>query len=349
MKLNGASVAIIGAGLLGRLFAWRLADAGAKVSVFEKDSEQANTAAAFTAAGMVSPLSEVAVGGKKLFDLGERSLSLWQQWLGDDAQLVEWQANGSLILAHGQDLPLLQQFTRDAEYQAVGEAYWQRLTLVELANIEPQLNNRFANAIYAKGEASLNGRKLMPWLAEKLTQVTWHWSTPVNNLEALQNNFDLVIDCRGHGASDIRGVRGEVMHVHAPDVTLTHPLRLMHPRYHIYVVPRENHHFVIGATELESEDRGAMTVRSTLELASALYSIHPGFGEGRIIEMDANLRPATPDNMPRVEQQNNLYSVNGLYRHGYLLAPAVVEDVLELITKQTQPWFWRESAGVAHT
>ncbi|WP_119395326.1 FAD-dependent oxidoreductase [Salinibius halmophilus] len=343
MKLNGSTVAIIGAGLLGRLFAWRLSEAGAVVSVFEKDSEQANTAAAFTAAGMVSPLSEVAVGGKKLFDLGERSLTLWQQWLGEDAEQVEWQANGSLILAHGQDLPLLQQFTRDAEYQGVGQDHWQRLTPIELANIEPQLNNRFANAIYAKGEAALNGRKLLPWLANKLSQVNWHWSTPINDLEALQADFDLVIDCRGKGAKGIRGVRGEVMHVHAPDVTLKHPLRLMHPRYHIYVVPRENHHFVIGATELESEDRGAMTVRSTLELASALYSIHPGFGEGRIVEMDANLRPATPDNMPVVSQQDNLLTVNGLYRHGYLLAPAVIADVLSMVTELQQPWFYKEA------
>ena len=107
------------------------------------------------------------------------------------------------------------------------------------------------------------------------------------------------------------------------------PVRLMHPRYQLYVAPRPNGEFVVGATELESEDAGPVTVRSVLELASALYSLHPAFGEARILRMSAALRPAFDDHLPKVEQQGGVWHINGLYRHGYLCAPALVDDLVQ--------------------
>jgi len=77
----------------------------------------------------------------------------------------------------------------------------------------------------------------------------------------------------------LRGVRGELIHVHAPDVDITRPVRLMHPRYSIYVVPRAGHRYVIGATSIESDDMKAITVQSTLELLSSAFSISSGFSE----------------------------------------------------------------------
>ena len=103
----------------------------------------------------------------------------------------------------------------------------------------------------------------------------------------------------------------------------------MHPRYRIYIVPRPNHRYVVGATEIESEDQSNMSVRSSLELLSAVYSVHPGFGEARIANTLTNCRPALGDNLPRIETETGLTRINGLYRHGYLLAPATVETALQ--------------------
>jgi glycine oxidase len=99
----------------------------------------------------------------------------------------------------------------------------------------------------------------------------------------------------------------------------------MHPRYQLYVAPRPNHEFVVGATELESEDLGPVTVRSVLELASALHSLHPAFGEARVLRMSAALRPALDDHRPVVVERDGVWHINGLYRHGYLCAPALVD------------------------
>jgi glycine oxidase len=46
------------------------------------------------------------------------------------------------------------------------------------------------------------------------------------------------------------------------------------------------------------------------------------------VHLETNLRPALPDNEPRIDSANGLLRINGLYRHGWLLAPALVQDAL---------------------
>ncbi len=74
----------------------------------------------------------------------------------------------------------------------------------------------------------------------------------------------------------------------------------MHPRHPIYIVPRQNNCFIIGATTIESEDMRPLTVQSSLELLSAACTVHPEFAEGTIVESRVNCRPALPDNLPAI-------------------------------------------------
>jgi len=107
----------------------------------------------------------------------------------------------------------------------------------------------------------------------------------------------------------------------------------MHPRYRLYIVPRRDDLYLIGATQIESEDSSEITVRSTLELLSAAYSVHPGFAEARIVKSDVNLRPALADNQPKIIHQPGLLQVNGLFRHGYLMSPAIAKEVAAIIAQ----------------
>ena len=146
-----------------------------------------------------------------------------------------------------------------------------------------------------------------------------------------------MIDCRGLGARDIfpdlRGVKGETVLIETPEVSFSRPVRLMHPRWPIYVIPRPGNRFLIGATTIESEDASGVTLRSALELMTAAYTLHPAFGEARIVEIGSALRPAFPDHAPRIEVRGETIAVNGLYRHGFLLAPALAEIVTGYLTK----------------
>jgi glycine oxidase len=146
----------------------------------------------------------------------------------------------------------------------------------------------------------------------------------------------LVIDCRGLAAREdlpgLRAVRGERLLLRSREVRLTRTVRLLHPRHPLYVVPWGNGLFLVGATVIESEDWSAMTVRSALELLGLAYALHPGFGEAEIVELGAGLRPAFADNVPKVVVASARHiHVNGAYRHGFLLAPALARIAADLV------------------
>ena len=68
----------------------------------------------------------------------------------------------------------------------------------------------------------------------------------------------------------------------------------------LYVVPWGDGRYMVGATVIESDDAGPVTVRSALELLGSAYALHPAFAEAEIVEMGAGVRPAFADNVPKI-------------------------------------------------
>ena len=64
---------------------------------------------------------------------------------------------------------------------------------------------------------------------------------------------------------------------------------------------------------------------------SAAYALDPAFGEAEILALGAGVRPAFPNNRPRIIPSRGYIYVNGLYRHGFLLAPVLAELVADYI------------------
>ncbi|MNS47814.1 Glycine oxidase [compost metagenome] len=147
--------------------------------------------------------------------------------------------------------------------------------------------------------------------------------------------FDRVVDCTGAAAvgeiSDLRGVRGEMLYLSTSEVFLSRPVRLLHPRIPLYIVPREPGRFMVGATMIETEDTGDISVRSMMEFLNAAYAVHPAFAEAEIIETGTGVRPAYPDNLPKVTQDGRLIFINGAHRHGFLLSPAIARQAVEIV------------------
>jgi glycine oxidase len=344
--MTGLHIGIAGAGLAGRLLAWRLLRAGCRVSLFDARSRDDLATASMTAAAMLSPLAELAVSDEVVFDLGQRSMQIWPSWLADLAasgQPVYFKQDGTLVVAHAPDRASMEHFTRLLQHKlpAAQRAQVHSLDASALAETEPALAGRFSGGLFLEGEGQLANDQLMAALAVEIDRLggIWHQGQRVQRLERNRvvgagesQTFDAVVDARGVGSQparrNLRGVRGEVLRVECRGVRLRRPVRLMHPRYQLYVAPRPNGEFVVGATELESEDDGPVTVRSMLELASALHSLHPAFGEARVLRLSAALRPAFDDHRPRVVEEGGVWHINGLYRHGYLCAPALVEDLV---------------------
>lgn len=341
-------VAIVGAGLVGRTLALSLCD-DFQVTLFDRDDRAGSQSAAYIAAAMLAPLAESSDTTPELMRMGEHSVSLWPELLEKLDRPVFFQQNGSLILAYEPDRGHLDDFGRRIKGRAESDFF--AVGGMKIAELEPELGSQptpFQRGLYLPNEGQLDNRQLLASLAVTLQNrgVTWHSETEAEidgksvRFDGREATFDWVIDCRGVGAKTqdfgrhrLRGVRGEVVRLHAPDVTLNRAVRLMHPRYPIYIAPKEDHRFVVGATQIESEDQRQPTVRSALELLSACFSVHKGFAEAEILEIQSGLRPAFEDNEPKIrfDRDAQRIQVNGLFRHGYLLTPAVVEQCVALI------------------
>ncbi|AFJ01319.1 Glycine oxidase ThiO [Methylophaga frappieri] len=336
---------IIGSGLIGRLTAWRLLHAGHQVTILSSDDFRGTDSAGYVAAAMVAPYAEAVTEGRHLRDLASESLAIWDRWLDALPEPVFFPRCGTAVVAHDSDNVEFERYYQRAMHTLTPSDF-QYLTGHAMRDKLPALADHFSRAIWFDDEGCLDNRQLFRSLTAFLkVRADWRRISPVEHLDAAtldhlcqttlnkkRDDFTLVIDCRGNGSradiASLRSVRGEVIRVHAPAVSISHCVRLLHPRYPLYLVPRPNQHYVIGATIIETADRSPVSVRSAMELFSALYTIDTGFAEARIVEMQAHCRPAMPDHLPLIQQQPWGVQLNGFYRHGYLLAPIMIERLL---------------------
>jgi glycine oxidase len=237
MSLLQASskIAILGGGLMGRLLALALAQRGHAIDLYDAHGPQGDGAAARVAAAMLAPLAESAITEPGVVRMGQHGLKRWPELIAQLEQHVFLQQNGTLILWHRQDqgdaarfFGLLEKNRRiNPSLPAMQEK-----TGAALQDCEPALQGRFNQAVYLPGEGQLDNRQLLTALVDKLSAlgVRLHWDSPreVGDFrpgEAGQPDF--VFDCRGLGArsqwKQLRGIRGEVVRIHAPEVTLQRP------------------------------------------------------------------------------------------------------------------------------
>ena len=305
---------VIGAGVAGLACALELAERGARVEVLERSAELGADACSWFAGGMLAPWCERVHAPPLIVALGDEGFAWWAE------KYPAMVRRGTLVLAHGRDAAELTQFARRTEH-------YEWLDAEGIAALEPDLAGRFERGLYFEGEAHIDPRAALVALAERLRALggTIRFATAADSAAAREGQC--VLDCTGLAArnvlTDLRGVKGEMLHVRAPDLTLTRPVRVLHPRTPVYVVPREAGHYMIGATMIESDQASRITARSMLELLGAAYALHPAFGEAEILEIGTGVRPAFPDNLPRLVRRGETLYVNGLFRHGFLAAPAL--------------------------
>jgi glycine oxidase len=314
-------VSVIGAGIAGAWQALLFAQAGHAVTLHERSDAAMMLSTSHWAGGMLAPWCESEISEPVISRLGLRALDLWHRELPDTC------FNGSLVVAHARD-------RNDFERFAKLTSGHRRLDARGLAELEPSLEGRFREALFFPGEGHVEPRRVLPKLHARIIAAG---GTIRFNSEAAPAELDgIVIDCRGLSARDaqpeLRGVKGEMILIETCEVELSRPVRLIHPRWPLYVIPREDGLFMLGATSLEAEDTG-VSVRSALELLGAAYAVHPAFAEARIVEFGSGLRPAFPDNLPRIAVHNDRIDVNGLYRHGFLIAPALAELTLAFVER----------------
>ncbi|RVB02997.1 FAD-dependent oxidoreductase, partial [Mesorhizobium sp. M7A.F.Ca.CA.004.02.1.1] len=286
-------VLVKGAGVAGLTVAFELAARGATVTVAEMRHGLGGNASWF-AGGMLAPWCERESAEQPVLDLGRDAADWWDAVLSGQVTRA-----GTLVVAAPRDAGELDRFaSRTSGHRRVDEN--------EIALLEPDLAGRFRRGLLFPDEAHLDPRPAMAALHDKLATmgVKFHFGCDARPV----SGFARQIDCMGMAAADdrLRGVRGEMLILRTPDVSLSRPVRLLHPRFPLYAVPRTDHRFMIGATMIESQSAGPVTARSMMELLGAAHALHPAFGEAEIVETGVGVRPAFPDNLPRVETDGEI-------------------------------------------
>ena len=313
-------VRVIGAGVAGLCAAYALARAGAEVELVEREDAPGRGCSRY-AGGMIAPWCELETAEPIVARLGREALDFWTREIGVAT------VAGSLVVAPPRERAELADFARRTEC-------YERLDADAVAALEPDLAGRFDAALYFAQEAHLDPRAAMEALAARLARAPNVAPRYAVDAAALPP-VDWTIDCRGFAARDalkgLRGVKGEMLILRSEEVSLSRPLRMLHPRRPVYVVPRGGGLFMVGATMIENEERARVTARSVVELVNSAFAIHPAFAEAEIVETGSDVRPAFPDNLPRLIQRGRTLYINGLYRHGFLLAPALARMAAQVI------------------
>ena len=178
-KENQYDIAVVGAGIVGLAIAYRAAQKGLKVAVFERNSR--SLGASIRNFGLIWPIGQRP---GRMLDRAMRSRETWLQ-LAEEAGL--WvQANGSLHLAYQhEELAVLEEFydtTRDAGYQC------RLLSAQETPDFSTVARREsLQGALWSETELTVSPRQALPRLADFLAErygVEFHWGACITHVNA---------------------------------------------------------------------------------------------------------------------------------------------------------------------
>jgi glycine oxidase len=317
-----AKIDVAGAGIVGLWQAFLLRRRGHDVTLWDGAGIPGGHRASRLAGAMLAPYCEEEPGNELLRALGTESLALWQEYY--PATVVA----GTLVVAPARDRAELERFAA----QASG---YRRLDPQAMTALEPALEGRFQEGLLFPGEGHVEPAAAMEYLASEARRLGIRCHPQAFEGESA----GWIVDCRGLEARDqlksLRGVRGERIVLESSEVRLNRPVRMLHPRIPFYIVPWSQNRFMIGATVIESADDTPASLRSAAELLSCAYALIPRLGEARIVDTGAGVRPAFPDNAPKILIRGRRIFVNGLYRNGFLAAPILAQLTADYIEKGT--------------
>lgn len=362
MGQHTADVVVIGGGTIGTAIAWRCAQRGLSVTLVDP----APTRGAWhTAAGMLSPITELHYAEEPLFRLGRESLAGFPAFVDEleqtTGQHVAFWPCGTLSTAWDA-ADLATQRDLYAFWQSVGAAA-QLLTGQELRELEPALAPGLPGGLLAADDHQVDPRHLHRALSAAAGQVgvrTMHSSaevlagervTGVRLADGSQVAAPTVVNAAGAWAAGVAGIPAEAVAPVRPvkgqtlRLRLPGPARLQHVvrgsvRGHpIYLVPRVDGQMIVGASleEVGFDDRPR--TGAVYELLRDAQTVLPELGEAEFEEVCTGFRPGTPDNAPIIGPAAlpGLVHASGHYRNGILLTPITADAVARLLADGQLP------------
>jgi glycine oxidase len=351
-------VIIVGGGVIGCSIAWRLAQAGLKVTVFERG--RVGCEASRAAAGMLSPQGESQTPGP-FFDLCLRSRAMYRSFaeeLNDASGIdVEYKDEGTLfVVLQGEDD---QEKTRWATWQQEAGLPLEHVSADDIRKIEPAVTESATRAIFLRQEHQIENRRLMDALevamkragveliegAEVTALATEHGKVTGVVSAGPRLDADVVVVAAGTWSSPLLepiGLNVKVIPARGQMIAVrggTCPLNRVLHSSKVYLVPRRDGRILIGATVEYAGFLKEVTVGAIEHLLSAAVELAPSLREFEIVETWCGLRPDTFDHLPIIGPSgvNNLLLATGHFRNGILLAPITAGLVAECFMSNRAP------------
>ncbi len=358
----GWRVHVVGGGVIGLACAWELSRNGHAVTVVAPDP--GHDGASWVAAGMLAPVTEAQFGESALTALLVEGALQWPAFARglEDAtgRDIGYDTTGTVTVAlNASDRASLDDLL--AHQHALGlEAY--RRSASDCRRLVPALSPAVGGGIEVPGDHQVDNRALLGALAEGSRRggVTFVES----RVQALEDGpalvladgrrlcSDHVVLAAGTGLSSIDGldgaalpplrpVKGHIVRLGAPDSASPVPLLARTVRglvrgRSVYLVPRRDGSVVVGATVEERGNDTAVRAGAVHELLCDARALVPGIDELELLETATGLRPATPDNTPRIGWTGleGVLAAVGHYRNGILLAPLTAAAVVDLVGRR---------------
>jgi glycine oxidase len=350
-------VVIIGAGVVGLGIAWRLAQRGATVTVF--DQGKAGHGASHAAAGMLAACSEAEPGEQALVALCRESQSRWPAFAAELQQAtgidLELRREGTLVLALSTDDQA--RLTHLLAFQKTLGLPLDWLSAAETRRREPHLTAQLAGAVWSREDHQVNNRRLVTALraaaegagavirerqgVERIL-IAGDRATGIVLCDGGEVTADVVVLAAGAWSRRIEGLapalrppvrplKGQMIALRMDPAAplVTHVVWAPN----VYLVPRRDGRLLIGATMEERGLDDALTAGGVLSLLEAAWRAVPAFEELAIDEMWVGHRPGSRDDAPILGRApvDGLVYATGHHRNGILLAPITADAIARLV------------------
>jgi glycine oxidase len=347
-------VAVIGGGVIGLGIAWRAALSGLAVLLADPAP---GTGASHVAAGMLAPVGEAHFGEQRLLAL---NLESWRRYPSFCAELEEasglavgFRASGTLMVARDADDNAA--LEREYAFRESMNLDVRRLSSRECRDLEPRLSPSVRGGIFAAGDMQVDPRALVASLLVACERAGVH---TVRETAALRVEHGQVtgvlcgtrefavpsvvlaagcwsprVDGLPAGViPPVRAVKGQIIRLRAQggEPFLTRVVRGVD----VYILSRTDGTVVIGSTVEERGFDTTVTAGAVYDLLRDARELVPDVAELQLVEVNAGLRPGTPDNAPLIGETGvpGLLVATGHYRNGVLLMPATAEAIAGILT-----------------
>lgn len=364
MTASSKHYAIVGGGVIGLTIAWRLAQAGATVSVFERD--RCARGASWAAAGMLAAAAETGPGAETFFALARASRERWGSFASEleSASGISIGYSGGSTLVAAQSEEAANHLRATAKHLRGLDEPVRLLTADDAKAAVPELAEDVQLALLSPKDGQVENRALGDALVVACSRagVRIYENQPVQgivlagdaatglNVGGHDIAFDGVVLCAGAwtsedwaksilGVGSVGPVKGQMLALESETVELAHIVW----GQGVYIVPRGNCRIIIGAT---TEDAGfdvSVNAATIQDLHARATDVIPALGEAEIVESWAGLRPGSADELPLMGPAGpkGLWLASGHFRNGILLAPITGDlMVTAMLTGDTPGPLW---------